>query len=77
MTVREQISDYIRELTHEPVTDPSLNLFEAGLLTSLDVLDLISFLEETFRVTISEDDVNMESLGTMNGVVSLVERLRA
>lgn len=76
MTVRENVVHYIKELTNENISDHSINLFENGILTSLDVLDLISFIEKTFSLTISGDDIDMESCGTINGIVNLVEKLK-
>lgn len=75
MSTRENIVSYVHSLTNENIADHSANLFENGLLTSLDVLDLISYIEKTFNLQISADDVDMESFGTINGIVSLVERL--
>ncbi|AIQ13259.1 acyl carrier protein [Paenibacillus durus] len=76
MNERELIAGFIQELINEPVSDHASNLFEQGFLTSLDVLDLLAFLENTFGLEISEEDVDMESFGTIDGLVGLVERKR-
>ena len=72
MDIREMIVAYIEEVSHEEGFDQSCNLFEAGLLTSLDVLSLVAFLEETFALEISGDDVDMDNFGTVDGLVSLI-----
>lgn len=77
MKVRENITNYIKELKNETITDGAMNLFESGVLTSLDVLDLISYIEDTFGIQVSEEDIGMESFGTIDGIVSLVEKLQA
>ncbi len=69
------IAKYIRELTHESNIETDCNLFDNGLLTSLDVLDLIDFLEENFKISISEENVDMDSFGTIDNMVSLIEKL--
>lgn len=74
MTVRDQVAQYIGGLAHEDIPDHSMNLFESGILTSLDVLDIICFIEDTFKVDISDDDVDMQSFGSINGIVHLVEK---
>jgi acyl carrier protein len=74
MAIRESVANYIKNLTNETITDHSSNLFGDGLLTSLDVLDLISFIEETFEFQISADDADMDSFGTINGIVRLIEK---
>lgn len=77
MSYRDKINNYVIELTGEKVLDHSINLFEHGLLTSLDVLDLITFIEKTFNLKIPEDDISMESFGSINGIVTLVEKLQS
>jgi len=76
MTIREKVENYILELTSLPELDHSMNLFENNILTSLDVLDLISFIEETFNVSPSDEDIGIESLGSINSIVNLIEKLK-
>ena len=76
MAIREKVVKYILELTNDQNLDPNMNLFESGTLTSLDILDLLSFIEETFNISFSEDDITMENFGTMNNIVKLIERLK-
>ncbi|KRQ92938.1 hypothetical protein CQ12_30450 [Bradyrhizobium jicamae] len=72
MDIRKTIVAYIEDVSREKGFDQSCNLFEAGLLTSLDVLSLVAFLEEAFALEISGDDVDMDHFGTIDGLVSLV-----
>jgi len=72
MNVRDTMVDYVEEISNEKLVDHSSNLFEAGLLTSLDVLSLVSFIEETFQVEVTGDDIDMDSFGTIDGLVSMI-----
>lgn len=72
MSIRDAIAGYIEELSGERGFDHSKNLFEYGLLTSLDVLSLVAFIEERFALEISGDDIDMESFGTVDGLVAIV-----
>ena len=74
MKVRDEITAYVSKLTNEPQIDPSLNLFESGLLTSLDVLDLLAFIEHTFKIVVSGDDLGIENFGTIDKLTSFVEK---
>jgi len=76
MAAATELGTYIAELTNESGIAPSTNLFEGGFLSSLDVLDLISFIETKFDITLSEDDMTMENLGSINNMVSMIERLK-
>jgi methoxymalonate biosynthesis acyl carrier protein len=71
--VRTQIHEYVEELAKEDDIDPSINLFEAGLLTSVHVLDLIACLEETFKISISPDDLSVANFASIDAMVSYTE----
>jgi acyl carrier protein len=76
MAIREEIEKYISELTNNPEIDHSLNLFESGLLTSLDVLDLISFIENEYDIGISDEDLGMENFGSIDRIVKYLENAK-
>jgi acyl carrier protein len=72
ISIQDTVSGYIEEISNERNIDRSINLFESGLLTSLDVLSLVAFIEDTFMVEISGDDIEMESFGTIDGLVTMI-----
>jgi methoxymalonate biosynthesis acyl carrier protein len=76
MNVRDTIVDYIEGIANETDFDHSTNLFESGLLTSLDVLSLVAFIEETFALEISGDDIEMETFGTIDGLIAMITTKR-
>ncbi len=76
MSIRDTIASYVEEISNERVLDHSSNLFESGLLTSLDVLSLVAFIEDTFMLEISGDDVDMDSFGTVDGLVTMITTMQ-
>ena len=74
MAIREEIEKHISELTNNPDIDQSLNLFESGLLTSLDVLDLLAFIENEYEITISDEDLGIDNFGSIDRIVEFVEK---
>ena len=74
MAIREEIEKHISELTNSPDIDHSLNLFESGLLTSLDVLDLLAFIENEFEIFISDEDLGIDNFGSIDKIVKFVEK---
>jgi acyl carrier protein len=73
MSVRDRVKEYILELTNEPGIDDSVNLFESGHLTSLDVLDLLCFIEGAFNIVVSDDDLGMDNFGSIDRIVNYIE----
>jgi acyl carrier protein len=76
VNVRDTILRYIQGISNEGVLDSSANLFESGVLTSLDVLSLVAFIEQTFGLTITGDDIDMDSFGTVDGLVATITRMQ-
>jgi acyl carrier protein len=56
---------------------PSEPLFSSGLLDSLDVLELIAFLESSCGIRVSPFDVSIERFDTIGAIVALVTERRA
>ena len=52
------------------------NFFEKGIVDSTGVLEIICFLEETYDITIDDDDVTQKNFATVNNVDNyLLQRL--
>lgn len=47
-------------------------LIDEGILTSLQTIELVLFLEERFRVSIDEDEVNEENFKSISAIAQLV-----
>jgi acyl carrier protein len=74
MKVINIITKHILDLTELNYIDPKENLFENQILNSLDVLDLIEFLEQTFGIDVAKENVNMEDFSSVEALASLIQR---
>lgn len=52
---------------------PDEDLLELGIIDSLGLMKLISFMEETFAINILDEDVIPENFQSLNSMVRLVE----
>jgi acyl carrier protein len=50
------------------------NLLESGVIDSLGVLDLVSFLQEEFSVAVEDDDLTPENFQNIERMAQFVER---
>jgi acyl carrier protein len=48
-------------------------LLESGILDSLGVLDLVSFLEQQFSIVVADDELVPENFQTVERIVTFVE----
>ncbi len=49
-------------------------LLESGILDSHGVLDLVSFIEERFSITVADDELNGDNFQTIDLLTAFVKR---
>ena len=80
-TLREQLCRYIEDqVLHgapEGTIGPDDSLVERGVVDSVAVLGLITFIEEQTGLRIPDRDVRLEHFETVTAMEALVARLRA
>lgn len=65
-----------RVAPEDPLFGRDTHLFEAGFLDSTGVLELITFLESDFGVTIPDEELFSDEFTTINGISGIVHRSR-
>lgn len=73
---RDIIEEVVLELTGEAEVDHAINLFDAGLLTSVDSLDMLAEIEAKFDLSVPDEELTIENFGTIDSMVTLIDRLR-
>lgn len=77
MNIQEQIREYIVEnilFGDGENLQPDTSFQEEGVMDSMGILGLISFVEDTYGITIGDDDLTIENLGSVQDVSSFVRR---
>lgn len=74
--LKEQIHEFIMEnLAHAKgitsFTDDE-NLMESGVVDSLGIFRIVSFLEEELHVRVSDEEINADTLQSVNSIEKLV-----
>jgi acyl carrier protein len=77
----DQIIQTVRQYllqTHLPGEDPAnltptTELLASGILDSLATLELVSFLEKQFAITLEAHEVDAENLGTLSAIATMVQ----
>jgi len=57
-------------------TTSSTNLFESGAIDSFGFIELITFLEQKFKIKISEEEIHSNALTTFEKITELVSTKR-
>lgn len=78
MEVREQIRKYIAEtfLFSENGFNMSddVSFLDEGVIDSMGVLELIMFTEETFNISVGDDEIKPENFDSVNKLYDYIQR---
>ena len=67
-TVREHFASFYKK----PLAD-SDNLFAKGILDSMGIVGLITYLEEKLQITIDPEDITEENFSSLETITALVQ----
>lgn len=76
--VRDTLRDYIIQYAAIEPDDPDfsddVDLFDYGFVDSLGATEIVLFLEETFGVEITQADITLYPMNTIDEIAEVVER---
>lgn len=77
MNINEEVNAIIEDLFMEDVSDMmDEDLFDAGVLDSMGVVELVLALEEKFDIKVPVSEMGRDDWNTANKIVAGVEGLR-
>lgn len=68
-TVRKFIQRFVSGKDFEDDT----NIFEKGMVNSLFAMQLVSFIEKEYNITIQNDEIDINNFKDVNSIVKLIE----
>jgi len=72
--IKKEISNYLAELLKMPISEVmEINLISAGFLDSINVLQLVMFLEDKYNVDFSDNAFDQYEFDTVDGIVKIVQ----
>ena len=73
-TLRSYIMEHFNIEADDPDFDDDVHLFDYGFVDSLGATEIVLFLEETFGVQITQKDIILYAMNTVNEIAGVVER---
>jgi len=70
--IKETIMDFIFSSITITDLDADDNLFETGIINSLFAIQLMTFIEKSFGVEVTMDDLDIENFKSINATTSFV-----
>ena len=74
-TIADEIAHFVEAKIKSSVWKDE-DLFESGLVSSLFAMELISYLEKSYAVTIEGQDLRLDNFRTVEAMAGLVLRLK-
>jgi acyl carrier protein len=68
------IRDYILKNIQLTNLDDDFDIFEAGIVSSLFAIELMTFLEKAFDIKVTMDDLDMENFKTVNATSRFIRQ---
>ena len=72
-----KLDEFIRErcdVGDDPEYDLDVNLFDTGFMGSMGAVETIMFAEQTFGVEISQKDITLYPMNTVNEIAAVIGR---
>ena len=76
MTVTETITEFIREkfdIGDDPDFTTDVHLFNEGFVDSFGAVEIINFVEETYDIEITQKDITLYPMNTVEELAEVVE----
>ena len=72
--MKEKIIEILNEIRSEFDFSENVNFIEAGMLDSLDVVSLVTVLDEEFKISIEGTDILPENFSTLEAIFNLLKK---
>ena len=69
--IEKQLIDYFKQKTDTTVDSKTL-LLEEKVIDSMGVLELIAFIEATYHVEMTDDDLTIENFKNIDAIIKLI-----
>ena len=77
MTVEERLNEFIREnfeIGDDPDFTNDVHMFNEGFVDSFGAVEIIHFVEETFGIKITQRDITLYPMNTVNEIAAVVKK---
>ena len=74
LSPKETIRNFILDSINIPDLNDDDNLFESGIVNSLFAVQLMTFLEKSFDIEVTMDDLSMDNFESINATSSFVQK---
>ena len=78
MEIRDKLFEYLSQINHfkgnSQLPTDDYKLMDSGVITSIEIINLVEFLESTFEISVSVSEATAENFQSINTLKSFIER---
>lgn len=74
LDTRDKIMEFVKSRSKESELNYDTDLFGGGYINSLFALEIVVFLEDTFKIKIKNKEITESNFRTINSIAQVVER---
>ena len=76
MDITADVLDWVRAQPRSAgvTIEPNTNLVGGGILGSLELLSLVTWIESKYKRRVTHEDIDLKSFETVGDIVQLIER---
>lgn len=71
--IKKQVTEFLKANTGEEHIDESENIFETGLVNSLFAIELMTYIEQTFGVKVTIQDLSIERFSSIHNIQEFIQ----
>ncbi|MEH2349565.1 MAG: acyl carrier protein [Nostoc sp.] len=72
--IQAKIKTFLSKIFGNHDLQPDEDIFALGFVNSMFAMQLVLFVEQEFKITIENEDLEFENFRTINSIANLVER---
>jgi acyl carrier protein len=73
-TIRARIKDFLSRFFRNHELRDDEDIFALGFVNSLLAMQLVTFVEKEFHITVESDDLDIDNFRSINSIAGLIER---
>ena len=75
--VQSRLKTFLSRFFRQHDLQPDEDIFALGFVNSLLAMQLVTFVEKEFGITVEDEDLDLDNFRTLAAIDALVERKRA
>lgn len=73
-TIKPQIHEFLGKFIQNHQIQDTDDIFAQGFVNSLFAMQLVMFIENSFQITVEDDDLNIDNFRSVNAMADLIVR---